>query len=97
MKVIVSGLTASGKSSVATTLALNFGIEYFSASSKLKTLLTKKDFMVWESKKEIDKDFTPFNLVIDSSKINLESVVQLCSDYIIEQQKTTVDNLISRV
>ncbi len=184
MKVIVSGLTASGKSSVATTLALNFGIEYFSASSKLKNLLPKKDFMVWESKKgieavkfrlknpqydkrldsfilsffktkkdvvldswvapwkikdkdtikiyikadenvrakrvsirdkisfsealkfmkqkdlltkqiykkiygiEIDKDFTPFDLVIDSSNIDLESVVQLCSDYIMHQQKT---------
>ena len=183
MKVIVSGLTASGKSSVATSLALNFGIEYFSASSKLKSLLPKKDFMVWESKKgieavkfrlknpqydkrldsfilsffktkkdvvldswvapwkindretikiyikadekvrakrvstrdkisfsdamkfmkqkdlltkniykkiygiEIDKDFTPFNLVIDSSNIDLENVVQLCSDYIMDQQK----------
>ncbi|MGC8533515.1 MAG: (d)CMP kinase [Candidatus Parvarchaeum sp.] len=182
MKVIVSGLTASGKSSVATSLALNFGIEYFSASSKLKTLLPKKDFMVWESKKgieavkfrlknpqydkrldsfilsffrtkkdividswvapwkikdketvkiyikadenirakrvsirdkisfsealrfmkqkdlltkkiykkiygiEIDKDLTPFNLVIDSSELDLESVVRICSDYIMHKQ-----------
>ncbi|MCL4398297.1 MAG: cytidylate kinase family protein [Candidatus Parvarchaeota archaeon] len=184
MKVVVSGLTASGKSSVATSLALNFGIEYFSASSKLRKLLPKKDFMVWESKKgieavkfrlsnpqydkkldsfiisyfkakkdlvldswvapwkikdketikiyikadeevrakrvsirdkislsealkfmrekdaftkkiykkiygiEIDKDFTPFNLVIDSSNIELNDVIQLCSDYIMHQQKT---------
>ena len=183
MRVIVSGLTASGKSSVATSLALNFGIEYFSASSKLRDLPPKKDFMVWESKKgidavkfrlnnpqydkkldsfilshfkskndvildswvapwkikdketikiyikaeesvrakrvsirdkirledaykfmkqkdtltksiykkiykiEIDKDFTPFNLVVDSSNIDLNSVIQICSDFIMNQQK----------
>jgi cytidylate kinase len=183
MKVIVSGLTASGKSSVATSLALNFGVEYFSASSKLRKLLPKKDFMVWESKKgidavkfrlnnpqydkkldsfilsyfksksdvvldswvapwkikdketikiyikadeyvrakrvsmrdkislseaskfmrqkdtltkniykkiykiEIDKDFTPFNLVIDSSNMDLNSVIQICSDFIMDQGK----------
>ncbi len=182
MKVIVSGLTASGKSSVATSLALNFGVEYFSASSKLKTLLPKKDFMVWESKKgieavkfrlnnpkydkkldsfilsyfktkkdiildswvapwkindketikiyikadeaarakrvsmrdkisqtdalkfmrekdrltkniykkiygiEIDKDFLPFNLLIDSSNLELSDVIQLCSDFIMNQK-----------
>ena len=53
---------------------------------KQKDLLTKNIY-----KKiygiEIDKDFTPFNLVIDSSNIDLESVVQLCSDYIMDQQK----------
>ncbi len=183
MKIIVSGLTASGKSSVSTSLALNFGIEYFSASSKLKTLLPKKDFMVWESKKgieavkfrlknteydkrldsyiisflkskkdivldswvapwkingndivkiyikadektraqrvsvrdkisfaealkfmnekdkltkaiykkayniEIDKDLTPFDLVIDSSKIELNDVIELCSDFILKLKK----------
>ena len=54
---------------------------------KQKDLLTKQIY-----KKiygiEIDKDFTPFDLVIDSSNIDLESVVQLCSDYIMHQQKT---------
>lgn len=183
MKVIVSGLTASGKSSVSTSLALNFGIEYFSASSKLRKLLPKKDFMAWESKKgieavkfrlahpeydkrldsyilsflkgkkdivldswvapwkikdkgtvkiyikadesaradrvsirdkisrkdalmfmkekdrltteiyrkiygiEVDTDFTPFNLVVDSSNIDLNDVIQLCSDFILKQKQ----------
>ncbi len=54
MKVIVSGLTASGKSSVSKDIASNLGIDYFSASSKLKEILPKKDFEVWESKKGID-------------------------------------------
>ena len=51
MKVIVSGLTASGKSSVSKDIASNLSIDYFSASSKLKEILPKKDFEVWESKK----------------------------------------------
>ncbi len=184
MKIIISGLTASGKSSVSTSLALNFGIEYFSASSKLKKLLPKKDFEVWESQKgiaavrfrlanpeydkkldsyifsflktkkevvldswvapwkikdkeavkiyikadervraqrvsgrdkitfqqalkfmrekdrltkeiykkiygiDIEKDLTPFNLVIDSSDMELNDIVQLCSDFILKQKKT---------
>ncbi len=54
MKVIVSGLTASGKSSVSKMLAEKFGLKYFSASSKLRDILPKKDFQVWESKKGID-------------------------------------------
>jgi cytidylate kinase len=36
---------------------------------------------------EIDKDFTPFNLVVDSSNIDLNSVIQICSDFIMNQQK----------
>ncbi|EFD92999.1 MAG: cytidylate kinase [Candidatus Parvarchaeum acidophilus ARMAN-5] len=54
MKVIVSGLTASGKSSVSKALAKEFNLEYFSASSKLREILPKKDFEVWESKKGIE-------------------------------------------
>ncbi len=54
MKLIVSGLTASGKSSVSKKLAKKFSLEYFSASSKLRKILPKKDFNVWESKKGID-------------------------------------------
>lgn len=42
MKVIVSGLTASGKSSVSKALAKEFNLEYFSASSKLREILPKK-------------------------------------------------------
>lgn len=183
MKVIVSGLTASGKSSVSKSLADKFGLEYFSASSKLREILPRKDFEVWESRKGIDavrfrlknpgydrkldafinslfrkssgivmdswvaswkikdkdtikvyikadkkiragrvsirdgitlkqamefmsekdrltaeiyrkiykidveKDFTPFDIVIDSSYLDLEDTVKLCSDFIINQQK----------
>lgn len=54
MKVIVSGLTASGKSSLSKEIASILGMEYFSASSKLREILPKKDFKVWESKKGIE-------------------------------------------
>jgi predicted cytidylate kinase len=54
MRIIISGLTASGKSTLAKALSKRLGIEYFSASSKWKELLPKKEFDFWESQKGLD-------------------------------------------
>ncbi len=54
MKIIISGLTGSGKSTLARGLSMAFKFEYFSASSKLRDILPKKDFGVWESKEGLD-------------------------------------------
>ncbi len=54
MNVIISGLTASGKSTLARNIAADFNLTYFSASSKLRELLPPKEFQFWESKKGID-------------------------------------------
>ncbi len=54
MKVIISGLTASGKSTLAKQLSQALGIEYFTASTKWKDILPKKDFLFWESQRGLD-------------------------------------------
>ncbi|MCL4399404.1 cytidylate kinase family protein [Candidatus Parvarchaeota archaeon] len=54
MRIIISGLTASGKSTLAKRLADYFGLEYFSASSKLRDIMKYGDFKFWESKKGIE-------------------------------------------
>ncbi len=54
MKIVISGLTGSGKSTLARGLSMVLNLEYFSASSKLREILPKKDFGVWESKKGLD-------------------------------------------
>jgi cytidylate kinase len=54
MKIIISGLTATGKSTLVRGLSQEFGLEYFSASSKWKDIMPKKDFVFWESKKGLD-------------------------------------------
>ncbi len=54
MRIIISGLTASGKSTLAIGLSHELELEYFSASSKLRDILPPKDFQFWESKKGID-------------------------------------------
>ena len=54
MKVIISGLTASGKSTLAKGLSDELRVEYFSASSKLRELMPPKDFEYWETKKGLD-------------------------------------------
>lgn len=54
MKIIISGLTASGKSTLAKGIAAALGFEYFSGSSKLREIMPPKDFEYWESKKGLD-------------------------------------------
>ncbi|MCL5009412.1 MAG: cytidylate kinase family protein [Candidatus Parvarchaeota archaeon] len=54
MRIIISGLTASGKSTLARSLSKSFKLEYFSGSSKLKELIPKEHFEFWESKKGLD-------------------------------------------
>ncbi len=54
MIIIVSGLTASGKTTLAKGLSERLNFEYFSGSSELKKIIPKKDFKVWESKSGID-------------------------------------------
>lgn len=54
MIIIISGLTASGKTTLAKNLSKKLNFEYFSGSSKLKEIIPKKDFIAWESKSGID-------------------------------------------
>lgn len=54
MKIIISGLTASGKSTLAKGLSSDLGMGYFSGSSKLREIMPPKDFEYWESKKGLD-------------------------------------------
>ena len=53
MIITVSGLTASGKTTLAKGLADELNLEYLSGSSKLKDLLPDKTFRSWESKEGI--------------------------------------------
>ena len=54
MKIIISGLTASGKSTLATGLSKDLGLSIFSGSSKLREFMPPKHFESWESKKGLD-------------------------------------------
>ncbi len=54
MRIIVSGLTASGKSTLARGLSKSLGLEYFSASSKLREIMPPREFEFWESQKGLD-------------------------------------------
>jgi cytidylate kinase len=50
MIITVSGITASGKTTLAKGLADELNLEFISGSSKLKALLPVKTFNSWESK-----------------------------------------------
>lgn len=54
MRIIISGLTASGKSTLAKGLSRSLGLEYFSASSKLREIMPPREFEFWESQKGLD-------------------------------------------
>jgi predicted cytidylate kinase len=54
MKIIISGLTASGKSTLAKGLSSALGMEYFSGSTKLREFMPPKEFEYWESQKGLD-------------------------------------------
>ncbi len=54
MRIIISGLTASGKSTLSHGLSESLGLEYFSASSKLRELMPPREFEFWESQKGLD-------------------------------------------
>ncbi|MCW1292924.1 MAG: cytidylate kinase family protein [Candidatus Parvarchaeota archaeon] len=53
MRVLIAGLTGSGKSSVSKTVAEYLGLNYVSGSSLLKTYI-KKSFYTWESKEGLE-------------------------------------------
>jgi cytidylate kinase len=54
MKIIISGLTASGKSTLVAGLSNQLDFSIFSGSSKLREFMPPKLFDFWESKKGLD-------------------------------------------
>ncbi len=84
MKIIISGLTASGKSTLARGISEELNLKYFSASSKLREIMPPRDFEFWESQKGLDVvKFRLKNLKYD----------RLLDDYILKYVKEH-DNLV---
>ncbi len=54
MKILIAGLTGTGKSTVAKEVASHLGLEYISGSAILRTMLGKPNFQQWESQKGIE-------------------------------------------
>lgn len=54
MKILIAGLTGTGKSTVAKEVAGHLGLEYISGSAILRTMLGKPAFQSWESQNGIE-------------------------------------------